>query len=108
MSRLWLLGAGLAVAIVASATGSRALGDEAAKKAPRAAKERSGATSQASAAKGDPAHKPPRANVLPLSVAQCKIEQALAAPTQLEFIETPLSDVVEYLKDYHEIERGKI
>ena len=32
------------------------------------------------------------------------IEEALAAPTKLEFVDTPLSDVVEYLKDFHKIE----
>jgi hypothetical protein len=33
-----------------------------------------------------------------------KLEQALAEPTLLEFIETPLSDVVSYLGDYHKVE----
>jgi tetratricopeptide (TPR) repeat protein len=33
-----------------------------------------------------------------------KIQDALKSPTQLEFIETPLSDVIDYLKDYHGIE----
>lgn len=32
------------------------------------------------------------------------IEKALASPTSMEFICTPLSDVVEYLKDYHKID----
>jgi len=32
------------------------------------------------------------------------IEKALDSPTEMEFIETPLSDVVDYLKDYHGIE----
>jgi hypothetical protein len=36
--------------------------------------------------------------------AEEKIEQALRSPTQLEFIETPLQDVVDYLKDLHQIE----
>jgi len=36
--------------------------------------------------------------------AEKKISEALKSPTQLEFIETPLSDVVSYLKDYHDIE----
>ncbi len=39
-----------------------------------------------------------------LSPAEQKIERTLASPTQVEFIETPLSDVVAYLQDYHEIE----
>ncbi|MHC4179274.1 MAG: hypothetical protein ACYSWU_17310 [Planctomycetota bacterium] len=36
--------------------------------------------------------------------AERKIEQQLESPTQLEFIETPLQDVVDYLKDFHAIE----
>lgn len=35
--------------------------------------------------------------------AERKIEEALASPTVLEFQETPLQDVVDYLKHYHEI-----
>lgn len=38
------------------------------------------------------------------SPADAKIEAALRSPTTLEFLETPLSDVVEYLKDLHKIE----
>ena len=33
-----------------------------------------------------------------------KIEQALHAPTQVEFVETPLQDVIDFLKDFHKIE----
>jgi hypothetical protein len=40
----------------------------------------------------------------PRSAARNKIEAALESPTQLEFIDTPLSDVIDYLKDYHGIE----
>ncbi len=36
--------------------------------------------------------------------AEKKITAALKSPTQLEFIETPLQDVIDYLKDYHGIE----
>jgi hypothetical protein len=36
--------------------------------------------------------------------AERKIDDALRSPTQLEFIETPLTDVIDYLKDYHQIE----
>src|SRR3569623_544210 len=36
--------------------------------------------------------------------AEVKIIKALDEPTELEFIETPLSDVVEYLKTRHNIE----
>jgi hypothetical protein len=36
--------------------------------------------------------------------AEKRIEDALKSPTQLEFVETPLSDVIDYLKDYHGIE----
>ena len=32
------------------------------------------------------------------------IEKALASPTQLDFADTPLQDVVDYLKDVHHIE----
>jgi hypothetical protein len=37
------------------------------------------------------------------AAAEQKIGQALASPTTLEFVETPLSDVVDFLKDYHGI-----
>ena len=33
-----------------------------------------------------------------------KVRKALASPAQMEFIQTPLSDAVDYLKDYHGIE----
>ncbi len=36
--------------------------------------------------------------------AEKRIEEALRSPTQIEFVETPLSDVVDYLRDYHKIE----
>ena len=35
---------------------------------------------------------------------EARIRKALDSPTELEFIETPLSDVIEYLKDLHKIE----
>jgi len=38
------------------------------------------------------------------SKAEKRINEALKSPTTLEFIDTPLSAVVEYLKDRHEIE----
>ena len=38
------------------------------------------------------------------SPTEKKIEEALKRPTQIEFVETPLKDVVEYLKDLHHIE----
>ncbi len=34
-------------------------------------------------------------------VGEAKIEQQLDYNTQLEFVETPLQDVIDYLKDYH-------
>jgi len=40
----------------------------------------------------------------PMSAAERKIEEALDSPTHLEFIECPLQDVVDFLKDYHAIE----
>ena len=39
-----------------------------------------------------------------LNVAERKIHEALAARTTLDFIQTPLQDVVDYLKDLHGIE----
>src|SRR5262249_5994045 len=39
-----------------------------------------------------------------ISPAEAKIREALREPTALEFFETPLSDVVDYLKDLHGIE----
>jgi hypothetical protein len=39
-----------------------------------------------------------------LRTAEEAIEQALKSPTQMDFIETPLQDVIDYLKDYHHIE----
>ena len=39
-----------------------------------------------------------------LTAGEAKIIRALQSPTQLEFVETPLKDVLDYLKDYHRIE----
>ena len=36
--------------------------------------------------------------------AEKKISDALKSPTELEFVETPLADVIDYLKTYHQIE----
>jgi hypothetical protein len=36
--------------------------------------------------------------------AEKRIEAALKSPTRLEFVDTPLTDVIDYLKDYHQIE----
>jgi len=47
---------------------------------------------------------PARCSAAPPSAAEGKIEAALSSPTQLEFIQTPLQDVVDYLKDLHKIE----
>ncbi len=38
-----------------------------------------------------------------LQTGQAAIERALDAPTQLEFVDAPLVDVIDYLKDYHGI-----
>ncbi|MCL4193347.1 MAG: hypothetical protein KJZ87_16550, partial [Thermoguttaceae bacterium] len=38
------------------------------------------------------------------TAAELKILNALDSPTQMEFVDTPLSDVIEYLKDMHAIE----
>ncbi|MCD4727385.1 MAG: hypothetical protein K8R46_06980, partial [Pirellulales bacterium] len=40
----------------------------------------------------------------PQTTAEKRIEAALASPTQLEFIKTPLQDVIDFLKDQHRIE----
>ena len=48
---------------------------------------------------------PPSAAKEPrLRVGEAAIEEALAKPTQLEFQDTPLSDVIAWLKEYHGIE----
>ena len=36
--------------------------------------------------------------------AETKIDAALRLPTQLEFTDTPLTDVIDYFKDYHQVE----
>ena len=36
--------------------------------------------------------------------AEQKISKALSEPTELQFIETPLQDVVNFIKDQHDIE----
>ena len=38
------------------------------------------------------------------SPAEKKIQETLKKPTQIEFVDTPLKDVVEYLRDLHQIE----
>ena len=43
-------------------------------------------------------------NLSKVSPVEKKIEEALKQPTQIEFVETPLKDVVDYLKDLHKIE----
>ena len=48
--------------------------------------------------------KPAAAKQPPLGVGEAAIKKALAQPTEMEFIETPLSDVIDYLKDRHHIE----
>ncbi len=45
-----------------------------------------------------------RADLSSRSPAEAKIERELAEPTTLDFTETPLAGVVEYLKDLHGIE----
>ncbi len=46
--------------------------------------------------------KPPFAT--PLTAAEAKLYKALETPTLVEFVETPLADVILYLKDYHKAE----
>ena len=38
------------------------------------------------------------------SPAEKKIKEALKQPTQIEFVDTPLRDVIDYLKDLHHVE----
>ncbi len=46
----------------------------------------------------------PKPAQLPRGPMVEKVRQALLAPTQMEFVDTPFFDVVDYLKAYHEIE----
>lgn len=39
-----------------------------------------------------------------LGPAEKRLKEALESPTSLEFVETPLQDVIDYMKDYHRIE----
>jgi hypothetical protein len=39
-----------------------------------------------------------------LRVGEAAIEKTLAEPTEMEFVETPLSDAIDYLKEHHHIE----
>ncbi len=47
---------------------------------------------------------PPAVEKLRPGANVAAIEKALDSATQIEFVETPLQDVVDYLKDYHHIE----
>ena len=44
------------------------------------------------------------ADARPPGMQEFLIRRALSQPTELEFIETPLSDVIDFLRDYHRIE----
>jgi len=48
--------------------------------------------------------KPAPAGKKYIEAADAAIEKALAENTQLEFVDTPLSDVIDYLRDRHKIE----
>jgi hypothetical protein len=48
--------------------------------------------------------RPSESNQRQLRGSEAAIEQALAQPTEIEFVDTPLSDVIDYLKDHHRIE----
>ena len=50
------------------------------------------------------AHHRARSNASGPSASEARIKQVLDSPTQIEFVETPLKDVVDYLKDLHHIE----
>ena len=43
-------------------------------------------------------------DLAPRSAAEKKIDEQLHSPTEVEFVEMPLSEVVDYLKDLHGIE----
>jgi hypothetical protein len=47
---------------------------------------------------------PPAVEKLRPGAQVAAIERALDSATQIEFVETPLQDVVDYLKDYHHME----
>lgn len=54
---------------------------------------------------GSPSQTTSAAGVSPVEEESTKkIKQALVSPTTLEFVDTPLSDVVDYLRDFHHIE----
>jgi hypothetical protein len=44
------------------------------------------------------------ADLLHRGPAEKKIDEALKSPTAIEFVQTPLGDVIDYLKDLHKIE----
>ena len=46
----------------------------------------------------------PRPTQVPHGPMVERIRQALLTPTQMEFVETPLKDVIDFLKDFHKIE----
>ena len=47
---------------------------------------------------------PPVASEPRVRGGEAAIQKALARPTQMEFLDTPLGDVIDYLKDHHKIE----
>jgi len=116
--RLWSVSVTLAALIMVAAVAALLAAPKA------AAQGQSGTSEQSSAAKGDskssPADQAPpqpakqartrqpspsSATVSPIQSENTeRIKKALTSPTQLDFVKTPLHDVVDYLKDYHGIE----
>ncbi len=83
---------------------------QAAKQAPPAAAKAAHSHRGQKAARAKPAAKeksrPAAVQPLPSGGNQSLIEQALTMPTQLEFTDQPLTDVVDYLKDFHSQKLG--
>jgi hypothetical protein len=50
-----------------------------------------------------PQRAPPICGQIGLTQGEAKVYRALQSPAQLEFIDTPLADVLQYLQDYHKI-----
>jgi hypothetical protein len=98
---LWLLGASAVLAADKPA---------AKKPSPAAADDDPFAPRREKAVRASPIHKETSRSAavqpLPAGGNEALIEQALATPTQMEFTDQPLTDVLDYLKDYHSQKLG--
>jgi hypothetical protein len=82
---------------------------QSARSAPAEKSGRSTSAASAGRADADSFAKPPRTEPKvpfrpPLSANEKKVEATLRKPTQMEFVETPLEDVFNFLKQYHGID----